>query len=113
VIVAAERRDAGLPPQRIVAVGSNGWFADAVAMQQRVVDGRTVPQHPGNLALLESAVLWLAFQEDRIAQSPDAGGIALIGDIEAGRLWRLRFGLIVLLPLLILGLGVVWRMVRG
>lgn len=113
VIVAAERKEAGLSPQRLIAVGSNGWFADAIAMQQRVVDGRTVPQSPGNFALLESAVLWLAFQDDLIAQSPDAGGVALIGDIEAGRLWRLRLGLIVLLPLLVLALGVVWRVVRG
>ena len=110
---AAEVRKPGLPPQRLVAVGSNGWFFDAIAGGRTTIDGRSVLMNPGNLELLESAVLWLAFQDDLIAQSPDAQSIALVGPIGGRGLWWLRLGLIAGLPALVLLAGVGYRVLRG
>ncbi len=112
---AVERR---LPhradPQRLVIVGSNGWFFDDItARTAGVVDGRTVHQAPGNLELFEAAVYWLAGQDELIAASPAARAVPLIPTLSADRLSAIRWLLVLGLPALTLLAGVAYRLLRG
>ncbi|MBK7404642.1 MAG: hypothetical protein IPJ41_08400 [Phycisphaerales bacterium] len=115
VALAAERADA--PPDsrmgRILIVGSNSWFADPVAFNYQSTDGRVALAAPGNSELFEAGVLWLAGQDELIAQSAGARATPLVGPIDAGRLRLIRWGLVAGLPMLTLLAGVVWRVVRG
>jgi hypothetical protein len=115
VALAAERADApaGSRQGRIVVVGSNGWYSDPAAFQYVVTDGRVSLASPGNAELFEAAVLWLAGQDESIAQSAGARSTAMVGPIEPAKLSLLRWALVAGLPLGTLGLGVVWRLVRG
>lgn len=97
--------------QRIVAVGSNGWLLRDVAGAPRVVDGRIVAT--GNLELLEASVLWLAGQDELIAQSAQADSISLVKPMSAGGRRTLAWALIAGLPGVILVFGLAWRLVRG
>ena len=97
--------------QRIVAIGSNGWLLRDVAGAPRVVDGRIVAT--GNLELLEASVLWLAGQDELIAQSAQADSISLVKPMSGGGRRTLAWSLIAGLPGVILICGVVWRFVRG
>ncbi|MFI4898296.1 MAG: hypothetical protein ACIARR_10775 [Phycisphaerales bacterium JB059] len=97
--------------QRIVAIGSNGWLVRDVAGSPRVVDGRIVA--PGNLELLEASVLWLAGQDELIAQSAQADAISLIKPMSSTGRRTLGWSLIGGLPLVILLFGLGWRLARG
>ena len=95
VAVASERFEVGKPSQRLVAVGSNSWYMDAVSRQTANVDGRMVLAYPGNSEMFEAAVWWLAGQDDLIAQSPSAQAVAIIQPMSPttpasarGRSWR-------------------------
>ncbi|MCB1281550.1 MAG: hypothetical protein KDB18_08500 [Salinibacterium sp.] len=99
--------------QRVVVVGSNGWFADAVALGRGEIDGRSVLLHPGNIELLESSVLWLAGRDREVAPSAQARAVPLIRPIDADSLRWLRWGLILGLPFGVLIVGGVWRLIRG
>jgi hypothetical protein len=109
---ALERSERDIPRQRVVVVGSNGWFVDGFTNQQSVVDGKQVPAWPGNLQLLESSVHWLAFQDDQIGRGATASQVSLIPPLSAGKLGWLRALLIGVLPALVLVLGVLYRLVR-
>lgn len=113
VAAAAERFEVGAPTQRIVVVGSNSWFIDRVARRQVEVDGRPVPAFPGNYEFLEAAVMWLANQDDLIAQSPTARSVPTVRDLHSVTVTRLRLGVIAGLPLLSLVLGLAYRLMRG
>jgi hypothetical protein len=114
VAAAIERTDGGAARiGRIVVVGSSGWFFDPVAARYQSTDGRVALAWPGNAELFEAAVLWLAGEDELIAQSAGARATPLVGPIEPGKLSMLRWGLIAGLPLLTLAVGVVWRLVRG
>jgi hypothetical protein len=111
---AVERGVPGLAqPQRLVIVGSNSWFTDQVMGEAASVDGRIVPANPGNLELLEASIYWLAGQDDAIAQSATARAVPLIRSLDPGTLVLLRWLAIAGLPGAVLGLGVLWRVVRG
>jgi hypothetical protein len=112
---AYERADqpAGARDGRIVVVGSNSWFADPIAFERRVQDGRVVPVNPGNAELFEAAVLWLAGEDELVAQSAGARATPLVGDIASGRLTAVRWALVAGLPLATLILGIAWRVARG
>ncbi|HZW09152.1 MAG TPA: hypothetical protein VFF69_04545 [Phycisphaerales bacterium] len=110
---AVERAGGIARTGRIVVVGSSGWFFDPVAARYQATDGRVALAWPGNAELFEAAVLWLAGQDELIAQSAGARSTPLVGPIEPGRLRALRWGLVAGLPLLTLGVGVAWRVVRG
>jgi hypothetical protein len=100
-------------PQRLVVVGSNSWFIDQVTQRQAEVDGRIIDANPGNIELFESSVLWLAGQDELIAQSPEAASIALISPIAPERLSMIRWAIVAGLPLLVLVAGGLYRLVRG
>ncbi|MDQ7014467.1 MAG: hypothetical protein Q9O74_11310 [Planctomycetota bacterium] len=98
---------------RIVVVGSNAWFADPLAFAYETTDGRVALRTPGNAELFEAAILWLAGQDELIAASASARARPLIKPLDPGTLTALRWALVAGLPLLTLGLGIVWRIVRG
>jgi hypothetical protein len=113
VAAAAERAELGKPVQRALIVGSNGWFVDPITQQQATgPDGRPVPRNPGNMELFEGAVSWLAGQDDLIAQSPSARATAMIREIPAAELTRLRAAMVLGMPLLVLLTGGVYRLTR-
>lgn len=101
------------PAQRLIAVGSTGWFFDSLTQPGVQVDGRVVAPFPGNQELFDSALYWLGFADDLIAQSPQAGSVPLIGSIDPVRLLWLRMIIILGVPLCVLALGVVHRAVFG
>ncbi len=76
-------------------------------------DGRVVPVNPGNAELFEAAVLWLAGEDELVAQSAGARATPLVGDIAPGRLAAVRWALVAGLPLATLILGIAWRVTRG
>lgn len=113
LVVAAERSHAGAR-QRLIAVGSNDWFVDAVTAQtQGSVDGRLMLANPGNIELIDASIAWLAGQDDLIAQSAGARATPLIAPIADGPLLWLRLGVILGVPLLVLVLGLLHRAVFG
>ncbi|HYE03125.1 MAG TPA: hypothetical protein VD963_07805 [Phycisphaerales bacterium] len=99
--------------QRLVVVGSNGWFFDAVTQQQAEVEGRIVFAAPANLELFEAAVSWLAGQDELIAPSPAATVVPLIPPMSPGTLALLRWGVGLGLPVLVLLAGAAWRLIFG
>lgn len=114
VVVAAERTAPGLGgPQRLVVVGANAWFTNQVAQAQNIIDGRLAPAFPGNMELLEAAVYWLAGEDLFIGQSATARAVPLVAEIPPKRLALLRWALVGGLPVLVLLLGVLWRIITG
>ena len=110
--VAIERRVADLD-QRVLLVGSNGWFLDDVSQAAALVDNKEVLLAPGNLELFEAGVYWAARQESLIGTSALAQGVALIPPMSPGAMSALRWSLIAGLPLLVLAIGALWRAFRG
>jgi hypothetical protein len=113
VAAAAERTLSDGQRERLVVVGSNSWYVDQVLGAEESVDGRTVRTYSGNGELFESAVWWLAGQEQMISRSEAAASVALVKPLSAETLWRLRLLLIAGVPLVILGAGVAHRMIFG
>lgn len=100
--------------QRIVVIGSHGWFFDAIAMASAgMVDGRLAPAAPGNVELFSASVLWLCGLEDRIASGPVTGALATIPPMDPGTFSLIRWALIAGVPVGVLVLGAAWRLVRG
>jgi hypothetical protein len=99
--------------QRLLVVGSNGWFLDDVSQGSALVDGREVALSPGNLELFEAGVFWLAGQDGQIGTSAVARGVPLIPPMGEGTMSAVRWALIGGMPLLVLLIGGVWRVVRG
>jgi len=112
IAFAVERRVEGSEPQRLVAVGSSGWFISQIIGAATEVDGRRAPLFAGNGELLEASVLWLAGQDHLIARTPAAGSAPSIGAIGESELRWLQWGLIVGLPLVVLALGGLTRLIR-
>lgn len=113
VAAALERKIADKPDmQRLVVVGSNGWFLDEVAEAAEVVDNRRVPVSPGNTELLEASVYWLAKQDAAIGASPQAEAAPVIPALRPGVVRAIRWGLVAGLPVSILLLGAVFRLAR-
>lgn len=110
--LALERRVGDLD-QRLLVVGSNGWFLDDITQAGAVIDKKQVLLAPGNLELFEAGVYWAARQESLIGTSAAAQGVALIPPIGPGAMSALRWALIAGLPLLVLLIGGAWRLVRG
>lgn len=94
IIAGASERTVGGRLQRVIAVGSNSWFADAITQQTVTVEGRPVVQYPGNMELFDASVAWLARQDEQIAQSPGARSVAMVKPMEAGTLRLVRTALI-------------------
>lgn len=113
VAAAAERSRLGSAGQRMVVVGANGWFMDAFTSQMLEVDGRRIPAYPGNVELFEVATMWLAGQDDLIAQSPSAMSAPIIKPLSERQVRDLRIALMLGMPLLVLILGAAYRLIRG
>jgi hypothetical protein len=118
-VIAAGERPApessmtGAPTQRLVFVGTNGWFHTQVLVQGQTIDGRMAPSYPGNVELLESAVLWLSGQDELIARSPTAQAVPMVRPLSGAQLRTINIVLIGVMPALVLGLGIGWRFLRG
>ncbi|MBO6512858.1 MAG: hypothetical protein JJ974_02685 [Phycisphaerales bacterium] len=114
LIAAAAQRSIGNDFQRVLAVGSNSWIYDAVTFSQgQLVDGRITTQFPGNLALLESSIAWLAGLDDLIQPGIQSRPIATIKPMDADQLSLYRWILLAGMPGLILVLGIATRLVFG
>ena len=111
-VAVAFERDAGDParPQRIVAVGSPGWFFNRLTDRTADVDGRSVALYPGNLGLVESGVFWAAGMDEMIAPGAVSLSVARIGPIPDAELALIRWGLILGLPLVTLLVGGILRL---
>ncbi len=113
VLALALERKTEAARQRVVVVGSHGWFCDGATRRASVIDGRPVAIAPGNAELLDAAVSWLAFQDDSIAQSVSARVLPVVQPMKHAQLVLVRWSLIAGLPLVILALGVAHRAIRG
>lgn len=100
-------------PQRFVVVGSNGWYLDPIANQQTQQNQQSVLTYPGNIELLEASVFWLAGQDELISRSMTAEQIATVKPLDAAQLATLKWSLLLGLPSLVLGLGVISRLLFG
>ena len=99
-------------PRRLLVAGSNDWFIDQVTQQGTMLEGRATFQNPGNLELLENAVLWLTHQDNLIAQSAASRAVPIVRPIADGPLRALRLGVIFGLPALVLIAGALVRLLR-
>jgi len=108
---AAERTLDGGRRGRLVVVGSNDWFIDLILRSGGEVDGRLVADYPGNLALLDASVQWLAGRDAFIAPTATSTRVAMIGELSPVALAWLRWGLVLGLPGLILAAGGLWRVI--
>jgi hypothetical protein len=111
-IAWAAEREVGEGVGRVVVVGSNDWLADEIVSSGQSLDGRMVGSYPGNLALLDAAVLWLSGRDDFIAPTVSSSSVAMIGQIDRGMLSALRWGLVLGVPVVILLIGGGWRLLR-
>jgi len=100
-------------PQRLVVVGSNGWFFDSLTQIATVVDGRPRLETPGNTELLAACVAWLAGREGMIARGPTTQAAPTIPNLTDGQIAALRWVLIAALPMAVLLAGVLVRWWRG
>lgn len=100
-------------PQRLVVVGSNGWFFDSLTQLATVVDGRPRLETPGNTELLAASVAWLAAREGLIARGPTTQAAPTIPNLTEPQIAALRWVLIAALPLAVLLAGVLMRWWRG
>lgn len=98
--------------QRIVVVGSNGWFFDPILWEFQQVDGRPALANPGNFELFQSSIYWLSFRDEMIAPSPHARLTPRIGSMPASRLAAIRWGIVLGLPVAVLLLGLAVRALR-
>lgn len=113
-VVAAERFvPERSEPQRVVVVGSHGWFTDPVTTEAQTIDGRAVLTNPANAELFDASVAWLAGMDDLIAPSPRSRQIARIGALRPDALSALRWSLALGLPVCVLLLGATVRLLRG
>ncbi|TVQ63497.1 MAG: hypothetical protein EA379_03680 [Phycisphaerales bacterium] len=114
VVVGAERfLEGAAAAQRVLVVGSHGWFMDQITRESQVVDGREAPLHPANAELFDAGVAWLAGQDALIAPSPRARRIARIQGVTDEQLVPLRWALVLGLPVCVLLLGATIRLLRG
>lgn len=108
----AAQREVGEGVGRVVVVGSNDWLADEIVSSGQSLDGRMVGSYPGNLALLDAAVLWLSGRDEFIAPTVSSSSVAMIGQIDRGVLSALRWGLVLGVPVVVLLVGGGWRLLR-
>lgn len=113
VAAAAVERSVEGGSQRVVVVGSNGWFLDDITQAQMVVDNRPALANPGNLELLEGSIFWLAKQDGLIAPAPQSLAVATIPNLSEGTLGAIRWGLVGGLPMVVLIIGAGRRALRG
>ncbi len=99
--------------QRVLIVGSSGWFFDPVVGVQSEVDGRRAAAFPGDLELLDAGVLWLAGQDDMIARSATAQSAPLIPPLTTAQGRSVWWLLVVVMPVGVLLVGAVLRVIRG
>jgi hypothetical protein len=112
-IAAAVQRTVDGATQRLLVVGSEGWFIDALTMAKIPVDGREAYAAPGNFELLAGGVWWLAGLEDRMGQTAASSAAPTIPALSPVQISVLRWVLIAGLPVGVLLLGALWRILRG
>ncbi len=114
ILGAGAERTQGSDRQRLIVIGSNSWIYDALTFRQgQLVDGRITTAFPGNLALLESSIAWLAGLDDLIAPGVQSRPIATIEPMEPSRLSAFRWILLAGIPGCILLGGIGTRVVLG
>ncbi|MFK7882609.1 MAG: ABC transporter permease [Phycisphaerales bacterium] len=114
MLAAAGERTGPLGNARIVVVGSNGWATDSVvASVEQMVDGRITTRFPGNGTLLDTAISWLAGQDELIAPGTDARPVATVKPLSPTQLSSIRWVLLGVVPGVILLAGAGLRGLRG
>ncbi|MBL0928270.1 MAG: hypothetical protein IBJ11_11575 [Phycisphaerales bacterium] len=114
VAAAIERAETPtLPRQRLVAVAGALWFVDELTQQAAEIEGRLAAAFPGNTELIDASLHWLAGQDELISPTPQARDIPRIAQIDPVAALALRWFLIAGLPVLVLGIGAAWRLLRG
>lgn len=108
-----ESRSAAGGSQRVVIVGSSGWFFDPIAEERTIIDGRPVVANPGNAELFDASIEWLAGLDDMIAPSHRAAETPRIAAMPPARLETIRWGVALGPPTLVALAGFVWRRRRG
>ena len=96
--------------QRVVAIGSPGWFFNRLADRTAASQGRQTQLYPGNLELLESTIYWLAGQDDMIAPGARSASVPRIAVMSDATLALARWTLILGLPAATLLLGAIVRL---
>jgi ABC-2 type transport system permease protein len=110
---AAQREHAG-QRQRLVVIGSNSWSGDAVFTgSEQMIDGRITRRWPGNRALFDASIAWLAGMDDLIGTGTEARPIATIRSLEPQQRSVIRWVLLAGLPGLVLVLGMAYRLIFG
>ncbi|GAB4547938.1 MAG: hypothetical protein Tsb0013_08160 [Phycisphaerales bacterium] len=100
--------------QRLVVVtGSDEWYATGVLTTEQDVDGVRTLQFPGNAALLDASISYLAGLDELLVREARSADVARIRALTPGELLALRLVLIAGLPIGVLVVGGVWRVVRG
>ncbi|QOJ01624.1 MAG: hypothetical protein HRU70_14500 [Phycisphaeraceae bacterium] len=116
-VVAAGERPGHGRAQRLVVVGSNEWLVFAESVEEMRRQGQASLEDfaaaGANVQLLESAVYWLAGQDDLVGQGAEARAVARVKPLEPGRLLILQVILIAGLPACVLLLGVLYRVATG
>jgi len=114
ILAAGAERNQSNETQRIIVVGSNSWIYDALTFSQgHLVDGRITTAFPGNLAILESSIAWLAGLDDLIAPGIQARPIATIRPMTPSDLSTFRWILLAGVPGLVITLGIGSRIIFG
>lgn len=114
---ATRARGAGEPSptipgaqRAVVVTGTDLWYSTAALSAVQEVDGSTRLVFPGNRALLDASISYLAGLDEQLTPTADLARIAPLSD---GQVLALRLALIAGLPLGILVVGGVWRLARG
>ncbi|MEM1422999.1 MAG: hypothetical protein AAGH64_03250 [Planctomycetota bacterium] len=99
--------------QRVVVVtGSDEWYATGVLTGEQEIDGVRSLQFPGNSALLDASISYLAGLDEMLAREARDADVARIGALTDREALTLRLLLVAGLPVGVLVLGGVWRLVR-
>jgi hypothetical protein len=113
LIAAAITRARGERDQRVLVVGSEGWYSDGITAARVNADGREVLAAPGNFELLAGGLWWLAGQDERLARGSEAAAVAAMPALTPTQLAALRWVLGAGVPVLVLLAGAAWRLWRG
>ncbi len=100
--------------QRLVVItGADDWFSGSALLAEQTVDGARSLQFPGNGALFDASISYLAGLDELLAREARTADVARIRALSGRELFTLRLLLIGGLPLGILLVGGVWRVARG
>ncbi|MFW5653193.1 MAG: DUF7088 domain-containing protein [Planctomycetota bacterium] len=114
IVLTVERRRPGADVQRVMVVGSGGWFYSDILGSRTQVGQNLFIQFPGNADLITNGCLWLAGRDEAIAGGAFARSAPRIEGLDPGEAILWRWIVIAGLPALSLVFGtLVWYLRRG